>query len=894
MSNCPTCGLGNEGDARYCDNCGSSFQGGRPPTAIELGRLALLIGANPDSDVVVDHPQVSGYHLVAWLEGNQVCICDLGSTNGTFMNGHQVTRPEKLEMEATLQLGSYAFNLAGIREKFLGASRAYLVGRDQAADLYLDAAMVSACHVLIKPAGGTIKVIDLYSSNGTFLNERDNRVVGASEASRDDVLFLGSYRLPLERTLGEFSPEKREEAKAATVKLQDKPLILGRDDTCDIVLPYPQVSARHAKLTPQAEGNCLVEDLGSTNGIFVNGIRTKKTLLYPGSTLSLGSIPVELEPSGVIRAIKVKGTMRLDAIQVSRVVTHRKTKKPLKILDDVSVSVYPNELVGLMGPSGAGKSTALKAMNGYESPTRGKVRVNNESLYGNYDRFRGLIGYLPQDDIIHKELTVEESLYYTARLRMTSDHTDREIKERIKKLLEQLDLYDKRGDIIGSVEQQVLSGGQRKRVNLAQELVTDPVILFLDEPTSGLSSRDTREVMKLLRDLADHGHTIIVTIHQPSQEVYEMMDHIMLLTKGGKLAFYGPTTPDSYDYFKASQDPDQVMDNLEKKPPDTWQKQYLGSDQCETYIQERLSKAKDPDSEQLKPPRQKKFASPFRQWWTLFRRYTKIKFRDKTNLIIMLLQAPVVGILLALMFHDAQESPMKRAAPIFFMCVAAIFFGCFNACREIVSERSIYKRERMVNLKVIPYVLSKFAFLGLVGLFQVLLLYVIGRIFMGLSGNWLAYLGLMSVTILASTAMGLLLSAVVRSSEAAMAIVPIILIPQIILSGFMVPLSAPKKEYVAYLAFPMLSRWSVEGLMEIERKGLAKSGTKRPPKFAFGRKRIVFKKKIGYAWIWKKRWLKKKHLTPRRLGIDFLVITAFLLLFLFSCFLLVKRQDRQR
>ena len=401
--------------------------------------------------------------------------------------------------------------------------------------------------------------------------------------------------------------------------------------------------------------------------------------------------------------------------------------------------------------------------------------------------------------------------------------------------------------------------------------------------------------MKLLRDLADHGHTIIVTIHQPSQEVYQMMDHVMLLTKGGKLAFFGPTAPDSYEYFKAAQtNPDQVMDNLEKKPPDQWQKLYLGSDQYDTYIQERLSKAEDPNSAQLKPPRQKKFASPLRQWWTLFRRYTKIKVRDKTNLAIMALQAPIVGVLLALMFHDAQDYYMKRAAPIFFMCVAAVFFGCFNACREIVSERAIYRRERMVNLKVIPYVLSKFAFLGLVGLVQVTLLYLIARLSMGLSGNGLAYLGIMSLTILASTAMGLLLSAVVQSSEAAMAIVPIILIPQIILSGFMVPLSAPNKKYVAYMAAPMLSRWAMEGLMEIERKGLARSGIKRPPRIAVGKKKgIVIRPVTSAKFHWKRRYLKRQHMTPRRLGVDFLIITAFLILFLFACFLMVKRQDRK-
>lgn len=227
-----------------------------------------------------------------------------------------------------------------------------------------------------------------------------------------------------------------------------------------------------------------------------------------------------------------------------------------------------------MGPSGAGKTTLISALNGYTPPTLGQVLFNDRDLYANYGQFQGVIGYVPQDDIMHGDLTVARALYYTARLRLPPDSSDAEIAERIKVVIEQLGLKGTENVLIGSPQKRGISGGQRKRVNLAMELLTDPAVLFLDEPTSGLSSEDTLTVMRLLRTLADEGKTILLTIHQPSLEAYRQLDNLVVVAKDpgttdpGRLTYYGPAYPQAVQFFNPQHEegavlsPDEVLRSL--------------------------------------------------------------------------------------------------------------------------------------------------------------------------------------------------------------------------------------------------------------------------------------------------------------------------------------------
>ena len=477
----------------------------------------------------------------------------------------------------------------------------------------------------------------------------------------------------------------------------------------------------------------------------------------------------------------------------------------------------------------------------------------------------------------------------------------------------ELKLTEQKNNLIGTVEQKVLSGGQRKRVNLAQELVTDPTLLFLDEPTSGLSSQDTTDVLEVLRGLSNSGRTIIMTIHQPSAEVYSMLDHVLYLSKGGKMAFFGPSDPDSYEFFEVGETnkPDRVMNSLQTgRKPEEWNRKYLASPQYQEYVQRRLA-----ERLQIAQPtgrRKGGSASWLGQFWTLLRRYKTIKLRDRGNLVTMALQAPIVGFLIALMFRDGRGDPMERAVPLFLMCISCIFFGCFNAAREIVNELAIYHRERMVNLKLVPYLASKFVFLTIVGMCQVLILFFLVKLGVGLQGSVLLYLAVLIGTVMASTAMGLVLSSLVRSAEAAMAIVPIILIPQIMLAGVLKPLeSKPLK----VLAAPMVARWSNEALVDIEHKALEEKKTqmnkevsaglcqpetspaaKQPPRSPRNRGRrvmlrcptlpklkadpdcIIQEKRDIDSWpVWKKKVIEKNKLTAGKQKRDLFYLLLFAL-----------------
>ena len=885
MNACPSCNAQIESDARYCDICGTAL---RARTSLPPQRRAMRLGADPECELVVEAPAVSSTHAVVWLEGQQLWIGDVGSMNGTYIDGAQLDGPTPLSHDSSVALGGVTVDMNFVRQRLPRGRPALLVGRDSETDLNIDASMVSGRHLLVLPRPSGATILDLGSSNGTFVGQRDERIHGAVDVDRDDTLYLGSYRLPaamLLAQLGVTTGGKDTRTATQSLSLETRPLILGRDPDCDVVLPYPQVSLRHARLTPRPNGACLVEDLGSSNGTFVNGERIKKGVLDPGGTLHLASYRVTIEVKGEeqkVRAETLRGAIRLDGFEITRVVRNRNTGKPLVLLDDISVSIYPSEFVGLMGPSGAGKTTVLLALNGYEPPTEGHVFINGEDLYANYDRFRGLIGYLPQDDIIHGELTVGESLYFTAKLRLPSDTSHAEIEERIDAVLVDLNLTDQRDQVVGTIEQKVLSGGQRKRVNLAQELVIDPQILFLDEPTSGLSAKDTVDVMDVLRGLADQGRTIVLTIHQPSHDVYAKMDHLMLLATGGKLAYFGPTVPGSYDYFSVSgENPDQVMARLDGKSADEWKQHYRSSAAYSQYVEQRLDKASDPSAQPRGQIKARSNTPSLRQWWTLTHRYWVTKKRDRTGLAFMAAQAPLVGVALALFFHGAREAPHTRGLPLFIACLAAVLFGSFNAYREVVRERAIYHRERMVNLKLLPYVMSKFVVLGAFGIAQVVLLYLILVIAAGLDGFPIAYLAIFSATILAATALGLAISSLMRSSEAALATVVVVLIFQIILSGYLVPLK--QDWYVEVFATPMVSRWTVEGLLDVERQSLeedvsdtAVDAEGTPPPGAAIRS-----------------FMEERDLTAERAWFDVMVLLFFTVFFLMTAVVFLRLHDRR-
>jgi ABC transport system ATP-binding/permease protein len=618
----------------------------------------------------------------------------------------------------------------------------WLIGRAPECDLRVDREVVSGRHCRLTRTAAGFFLEDLQSSNGTFVNGKEVR--GRVPVTPADRITLGRevpMPWPKREPASVARPAAaRPPAPVVSVAFRGQDMVFGRHPACDQVLDYPMVSARHARL--RRHGAALVlEDLGSSNGTFVNGRRVRKPVVVrAGDVIGLGTFTFQVSEQGQLARRDFRGDLTLEARGVTVAVPAK------KLIEDVSLIVFPSEFVGLMGPSGAGKTTLMNALNGYVPPTAGEVRLNGRDLYEHYNQLAAYIGYVPQDDVLHRELTVRQALCFSARLRLPADCTRAEIEARVAAVLDQLGLKGTENVLVGSPEKKGISGGQRKRVNLAMELLTDPLVLFLDEPTSGLSSEDALAVMRVLRRLADTGKTILLTIHQPSLEAFRLMDNLALVARDancpepGRLVYYGPAYPQAIDFFNpggvhdlkpgAEPVPDHVLRGLEKAPAREWHKRYLDSDYYRHYVQQRQGK---------RPPGTRPRGLPDRpsppallQWGTLLGRLLAIKARDVWNTAILLAQAPVIACLVVLVYGKqvSQEPDAGHwvevngalGSTLFLMALAALWFGCSNSVREIVGEKAVYRRERMVGLGIVPYVASKFAVLGGLCLVQCLVL----------------------------------------------------------------------------------------------------------------------------------------------------------------------------
>jgi ABC transport system ATP-binding/permease protein len=740
---------------------------------------------------------------------------------------------------------------------------------------------------------------------------------------------------------------------------------------------HAQVSSRHAQIVKQGD-QLFLEDLRSANGTFVRGQRIPPGQRVPvsnGEKVYIGPMPLLIHIAdkqiNVVVEDQVnwagKPLYEIEAWDLYLEVPDRDNKAAMKVLlDHVSFKALPGDMIALMGPSGAGKTTLLLTLNGYLPPTSGQVRINGEDLYTIYDALRGSIGYVPQDDIVHPELTVFEAVKYSAKFRLPPDYSDDEIDRRVEETLKDLGLEGVKNLQIGKPEKKVLSGGQRKRVNIALELVTDPVILFLDEPTSGLAADDTTALINLLSELTRKtGKTIIMTIHQPAKDEFEKFNLAFIMGYGGIPTYFGPTGDASYKFFGSIQqrvkltspvrnidNPRDMFDMINVRERAVLEQMKAQNPQV-TRNQARLEAARawrgeffqnqNPVFQRMFSGRRSVGTAPtargvphradtakMRQFFLLMSRYWKVKVRDRAGAAIMFLQAPIIGLMLVMVFMGQKKSvpywclgalqelssrhnmsgqatanllnEMKpttdNTAALFFVVVSCVWFGTSNAAREIVTERAIYLRERMVNLSLVNYVMSKYVILSMVCVFQCAVLHGIVFFALGFEGGPMAYLfELVNLIALAmnATALGLLLSTLVASAEAAMALTPIALIPQVVLGGLMVPMTTnPNLKWLMYV---MPARWGFQGSIAHERAALAnhpawtidlhRPDVTSPPdfiaagKFACERAQIE-SDSIAGAWgfvDWSAYWLP---------GAVLLGMTFFILIFVM---VLLKRRD---
>lgn len=733
----------------------------------------------------------------------------------------------------------------------LNRGESCLIGRDSSACcLVLSDNEVSRQHLKVEVGSdGTIAIEDLKSSNGVFLSS--GRIDQRALLREGEPVTIGSTTIEIV-SLGQGQGYDRQDEHmtragngsadsgfsnrapaqySRTLTLGPKTTI-GRDPSNDIALTSPRVSRFHAQIESKA-GQYYLEDLNSTNGTYADGKRVDRHyLLQQGSVIQISGYQYLLDGDSLHEYDETGGQIRIELRNLSKVVPLANNEARV-ILDDISLTVEPCEFVAILGGSGAGKSTLLKALMGSWPATEGEILFNGRNFYQNYGAYQSQIGYVPQDDIVHMELTVEEVLEYAARLRMPGDTTGEERAVRVNEVMDVLELSARRNNQV-----KTLSGGQRKRVSIGVELLTKPGLFFLDEPTSGLDPGLEKLMMEMMKKLARQGQTIFLVTHATFN--IHLCDKIIFLTEGGKLAFYG-TPKEALHYFGTSDFAEIYKKIAMEETPMWWKESFLLSEPATRYLP-RGDRGQDYERD-LHTAGTK--TSSLKQWAILTSRYNRTVFRDRKTLSLLVLQPVVIAAFCALVFFHAapifdeteyvlddlifteqvfmenrifevlanqniEETRLNdMLMMVFILVISSIWLGASNAAREIVKEAPIYKRERLVNLRIAPYLFSKIAVLTVICIFQTLIFLAIIKFSLDLPHFWFSALAFFMIT-LTSVMMGLMISSIAATANSANAAIPILLVPQMLLSGVLMPMEMIEPEIFQPVFYLAISKWGYE------------------------------------------------------------------------------------
>ncbi|MBD2329649.1 ATP-binding cassette domain-containing protein [Alkalinema sp. FACHB-956] len=690
----------------------------------------------------------------------------------------------------------------------------HVLGRNpQLCDLVVppDWDVISGCHAILQRIGDNYEILDgdgnKPSTNGLFINQTRITVSESFRLKNGTTLKVGqdprnmillSYCDPSASTqLKTLSPR--------SILLNSSVITIGRDSTCDLVLDAPTISRIHATIEKRASGYVLCDK--SVNGIFANSRRVESSIaIEDNMTVNIGPFTLMVQ-NNQLRILDSGTQIRLDAYSLKRQVLDE-AKNTKLILNDVTLAIEPGQFVALVGGSGAGKSTLMKALFGLEPTTSGQVLINGCDLRSNFNIYRTQIGYVPQDDIIHRDLTALEALTYAAKLRLPPDAN---IDVIVAKTLEQIELTPAQQN----TKIQLLSGGQRKRVCIGVELLADPKLFFLDEPTSGLDPGLDKKMMQLLRKLADEGRTIILVTHATANVT--LCDRVAFMGRGGFLCFFGPPQ-EAHEFFNEDDFAD-IYTKLENQDDIiNCANYYSQSSYYDRYIRNHLSLQQNAPIGFVVPTQAK--PSFIEQTKLLTQRYWQLVLRDQANLIISLITAPIgVSLISFAVKNNAAflkpEVPDSTLAPLaikilFVFTCASLWVGLSGALQEIVKETPIYIRERLVNLSLSAYLGSKVLVLAAIAMVQSLLMSIVVMIvFQSPTSEMISWpIGLTVtnfLTLIASYSLGLLISSLVRSTAQANSALPLLLIPQIIFSGVLFATDGAAK----ILGWFMLGRWSV-------------------------------------------------------------------------------------
>ncbi|MEV3969719.1 FHA domain-containing protein [Streptomyces sp. NPDC050698] len=764
---------------------------------------AYTLGRDPQGDVVFDDARVSWRHATISFNGRGWVIEDHGSTNGTFVQGQRIHHLE-LGPGSAVNLGNAT---DGPRLNLSGSGAAASVVTPQAQPQQQPYAAQGANPGWAQQAPAQQPPQQQPQQQAPQAGWQQPQQAAAHIPQQQGP--GGVAGAP--PVYGDRSPTTFHQFSLGRV------MRIGRALENELVVSDLQVSRHHAEFHATPDGRMEIRDLGSHNGTYVNGQPIAKggsQLLGPADVVGVGHSTFRIVGDRLEEFVDT-GEVSFSARHLTVTVDGGK-----QILKDVSFGVPEKSLIAVIGPSGSGKSTLLKALTGYRPANQGEVLYDNRNLYKQFAELRQRIGLVPQDDILHKELTVKKALKYAAKLRFPADTTGAEREARIDEVLRELKL-----DIHKDKKVTSLSGGQRKRVSVALELLTKPSLIFLDEPTSGLDPGMDRDVMQLLRGLADDGRTVLVVTHSVAE--LAICDKLLVMAPGGSVAYFGPPE-EALNFFGYDTWAD-VFSAFENYRDYDWAGRWKGSQHYQMYAADIDAVAPQsvqvPPMQAMKPPKPQGWMS---QFVTLVRRYVSVIASDKGFLALMVILPAVLGAVSLLIDADKGLLPNPvnpqtgRIIPngtattvLLILAVGACFAGAANSVRELIKERVIYERERATGLSRSAYLMSKVFVLGMITVLQGLLVGVIGFSSREIPEEGLVFgsatLLELSVPIMAlgftSMMFGLIISSLVKTAEKTMPLLVMFAIIQVVFTGCLFTLHGSIG--VNQFSFLMPSRWAV-------------------------------------------------------------------------------------
>ncbi|RSS45485.1 FHA domain-containing protein [Streptomyces sp. WAC08241] len=797
---------------------------GVPELVLELnGRTWTLdpsrsytVGRDPQGDLVIDDARVSWRHATISWGGRSWVIEDHGSTNGTFVRGQRIHQME-IGPGSAVHLGNAndgpRLNLAA------GAQAGHQPQQPAQQQQQPAARSVPAPQAAEQAEWVTHQAPPPHQAPQHQPPHQAPQHQAPPQPNWQQQ--PAQPQVPHQQGPGHGHPGAAAGASSAYSDRSPttfhelslgRVMRIGRALENELVVSDLQVSRNHAEFHATPDGRFEIRDLGSHNGTYVNGQPIPKggtALLGPQDIVGVGHSTFRIV-GGQLEEFVDTGSVSFSARHLTVTVDGGK-----QILKDVTFGVPEKSLIGVIGPSGSGKSTLLKALTGYRPANEGDVLYDNRSLYKQFAELRQRIGLVPQDDILHKELTVQKALRYAAKLRFPGDTATAEREARIDEVLRELKL-----DIHKEKKVTSLSGGQRKRVSVALELLTKPSLIFLDEPTSGLDPGMDRDVMQLLRGLADDGRTVLVVTHSVAE--LGLCDKLLVMAPGGSVAYFGPPE-EALNFFGYSTWAD-VFSAFENYRDYDWAGRWKGSQHYQMYAADIDAVAAQPvqvpQQAMSRPPKPQGWGS---QLWTLIRRYVSVIASDKGFLGLMVILPAVLGavsVVIPADFGLGSPTPPSRfngdaGTIMLILAVGMCFSGAANSVRELIKERVIYERERATGLSRSAYLMSKVIVLGLITAFQGVIICGIGFSTRALPEEGLFMPPAVELCVqvialgLTSMMFGLVISALVKTAEKTMPLLVMFAIVQVVFTGILFQVyGSPGLEQFAWL---MPSRWGIAG-----------------------------------------------------------------------------------